>query len=116
MKILPFLLLLFLASFPVRATAVADQLKTDRRTNPLGFDNPVPELSWIITSGERGTFQKAYEILVSDDEEKLKAGIGNVWQSGMKESPQTFGIQYAGKPLVSFTRYYWKVRVWDQNG
>jgi len=70
MKQIPGILLLFLASFPVTASTFADQLKADRRTNPLGFDNPVPELSWIIASGERGTFQKAYEILVSDDPDK----------------------------------------------
>jgi alpha-L-rhamnosidase len=92
------------------------QLKVDRRTNPLGVDNPVPELSWIIVSQNRGTFQQAYEILVSDDPEKLKAGTGNTWQSGKQESSRTFGIKYAGKPLVSFKRYYWKVRFIDQKG
>jgi alpha-L-rhamnosidase len=114
MKQIPGILLLLIASFPVSASTLADQLKADRRTNPLGFDNPVPELSWIITSGERGTFQKAYEIIVSDDQEKLQSGTGNVWQSGRQESSRTFGIPYAGKPLVSFTRYYWKVRIWNQ--
>jgi alpha-L-rhamnosidase len=107
-------LLLLTTCLTLNGQSVVNQLKADRRTNPLGFDNPVPELSWIIVSENRGTFQQAYEILVSDDPGKLKAGTGNIWQSGKQESSQTFGIHYAGKPLVSFKRYYWKVRFWDQ--
>ena len=91
-----------------------DQLKTDNQNTPLGFDNPVPEFSWILKSSQRGTAQTAYELTVSDNESKLESG--NYWQSGKIEGNQTFGIPYAGKPLKSFTRYFWKVRVWDENG
>jgi alpha-L-rhamnosidase len=116
MKLISGILFLLLASFQVSANSLADQLKADGRINPLGFDNPVPELSWIILSEERGTAQQAYEILVSDDPGKLEAGTGNIWQSGRVETSQTFGIRYSGRPLVSFTRYFWKVRIWDQHG
>jgi len=115
MKLLASIFLLYL-SISVSGNCSADQLKVDRRTNTLGFDNPVPELSWIILSNERGTFQKAYEIMVSDDPGMLDAGTGNIWQSGRVETSQTFGILYKGKPLVSFTRYFWKVRIWDHRG
>jgi alpha-L-rhamnosidase len=91
-------------------------LKTDLQTTPLGFDNPVPEFSWILQSAERGMIQTAFEILVSDELEKLEVGTGNYWQSGKISGNKTFGIRYAGKPLQSFTRYFWKVRVWNQNG
>ncbi|BBE18594.1 alfa-L-rhamnosidase [Aquipluma nitroreducens] len=57
--------------------------------------------------------QTAYEIRVTDNPEKLDAG--KYLQSGKISGNQTFGIQYSGKPLKSFTRYFWKVRVWDQN-
>ncbi|MEI8115300.1 MAG: family 78 glycoside hydrolase catalytic domain, partial [Bacteroidia bacterium] len=89
-------------------------LKTDYQTTPLGFDNPNPEFSWILQSDERGTLQTAFEIIVSDDQKKLDAG--NCWQSGKIEGNNTFGIRYAGKPLKSVTRYFWKVRVWNQKG
>lgn len=89
-------------------------LKTDFRITPLGFDNPIPEFSWILQSTERGTMQTAYEIYVSDDSKKLDAG--NCWQSGKISGNQSFGIRYAGKSLQSFTRYFWKVRVWNQKG
>jgi len=64
MKLISGILFLLLASFQVSANSLADQLKADGRINPLGFDNPVPELSWIILSEERGTAQQAYEILI----------------------------------------------------
>ena len=28
----------------------------------------------------------------------------------------TYGIVYDGKPLTSFVRYFWKVRIWDEQG
>jgi len=90
------------------------QLKTDYQTTPLGFDNPEPSFSWILQSSERGMLQTAFEILVSDDQNKLDAGIGNFWQPGKTSGNHTFGIRYVGKSLQSFTRYFWKVRVWNQ--
>jgi alpha-L-rhamnosidase len=89
-------------------------LKTNLQTTPLGFDNTVPEFSWILQSSERRFVQSAFEISVSDDLQKLEKG--NCWQTGKILGCQTFGIRYSGKPLQSFTRYFWKVRVWDQNG
>lgn len=91
-------------------------LKTDRQDKPLGFDNPAPEFSWIVQSSERGTLQTAYELVVSDDLKKLDEGNVAYWQSGKIDGNHTFAIRYKGKPLQSFTRYYWKVRIWDQNG
>ncbi|MDP2335227.1 MAG: family 78 glycoside hydrolase catalytic domain [Bacteroidota bacterium] len=87
-------------------------LKTDHQITPLGSDNPTPEFSWILQSSERGTTQTAFEILVSDDQKKLESG--NCWQSGKIQGSKTFGIRYAGKLLKSVTRYFWKVRVWNQ--
>ncbi len=89
-------------------------LKTDHQSTPLGFDNCTPEFSWILQSEERGTLQTAFEIIVSDDQKKPDAG--NCWQSGKIQGNRTFGIRYAGKPLKSFTRYFWKVRVWNKKG
>ena len=73
-------------------------LKTDNQTTPLGFDNPVPEFSWILQSSERGTLQTAFEIQVGDDQKKTD--LGNCWKSGKIESRKTFGIKYSGRPLV----------------
>lgn len=90
------------------------QLKTDYQINPLGLDNPKPEFSWIVQSDVRGMEQSAFEILVADDLKKLDSG--NCWKSERISGNQTFGVEYRGKPLKSFTRYFWKIKIWDQNG
>jgi alpha-L-rhamnosidase len=112
-KLLLFVFLIF-TKLTFAQNIEINHLKTDNQTTPLGGDNPVPEFSWILQSSQRGTAQTAYEIVVSDDERKLEPG--NYWQSGKIEGNQTFGIRYSGKSLKSFTRYFWKVRVWDERG
>jgi alpha-L-rhamnosidase len=88
-------------------------LKTAYRTNPLGTDMHDPQFSWIIESGTRSWQQSAYEIIVSDNQHDLQQNKGNCWSSGKVKSHRTFAIVYAGRPLVSYCRYFWKVRVWD---
>lgn len=103
---------LILSNFAFGQNLQIAHLKTDRQSTPLGFDNPTPEFSWILQSEERGAVQSAFEIQVSDDQKKIDTR--NCWQSGKISGNQTFGIRYAGNPLKSFTRYSWKVRVWNQ--
>ncbi len=103
---------LILSNFAFGQNLQIAHLKTDHQSTPLGFDNPTPEFSWILQSTERGAAQTAFEIWVSDDQKKIDTG--NCWQSGKISGNQTFGIRYAGNPLKSFTRYSWKVRVWNQ--
>ena len=47
---------------------------------------------------------------------KTEAGKGNIWNSGKRKGDETFGIKMEGNRLKSFTKYYWKVRVWDKKG
>ena len=60
--------------------------------------------------------QSAYELLVSDNKNDILRLRGNVWQTGKIESDQSLHTEYEGKPLKSFTRYFWRVRTYDQNG
>jgi len=101
---------------PVSNGLSIDYLRVNTTVNPLGIDDFSPDFSWLVQSNERATQQTAYEILVSSDEKKLEAGIGNCWQTRKVTSKSTFGIKYNGKPLQSFTKYYWKIRIWNQNG
>jgi alpha-L-rhamnosidase len=41
---------------------------------------------------------------------------GDLWDSGRVASDQTAQVEYAGKPLGSGVRAYWKVRAWDRAG
>lgn len=84
--------------------------------NPLGIDIPRPELSWNFAGTERNQLQTAYEIIVSDNEKDSKTGKGNVWQTNKILSAQSLHIELAGKQLQPFTKYYWRVKVYDKNG
>ena len=74
-----------------------------------------PRLSWELSSGAKGQNQTAWQVIVSDDPQKIETGKGNIWNSGKKRGDKTFGIKPEGSILRSFARYYWKVRVWDNN-
>jgi len=89
--------------------------RTELKTSPLGIDVAKPRLSWELHSDARGIIQTAYEIIVSNNQQNVENNIGSSWQSGKVVSHSTFGVVFAGKPLASFTRYFWKVRIWDGN-
>lgn len=91
-------------------------LKVDYEINPLGIDNPRPRLSWNYQLGQNVGNQTAYQILVSTREDMLSSDTGNHWDSGKVTSARSVHILYEGSSLNSRIRYYWKVRVWDDEG
>ena len=98
------------------ADLVVDHLRCEYRTHPLGIDTARPRLSWTLQSAERGQVQTGYRVLVASSARKLAGDQGDLWDSGKVVSAQTHLIPYAGKPLASSHRVYWKVRVWDRDG
>jgi len=107
--------LLLLAMFPVHAGVSLNSLRCESRTEPLGVDALRPRLSWVIESKERAQRQTAYRVLVASSEKILAAGQGDLWDSGKVASCETIEIAYAGQPLRSGQRCYWKVLMWDQD-
>ncbi|MGQ9592017.1 MAG: glycoside hydrolase family 78 protein [Planctomycetota bacterium] len=100
-----------------RASAVtAERLRCEYLVDPLAVERARPRLGWILSSSARGVRQTAYRILVSSSPEKLASGEGDLWDSGRVESSETNQIAYAGKPLGSLERAFWKVRVWTNAG
>ncbi len=95
------------------------QLRVEYRENPLGIDVAAPRFSWLAAAANpkaRGLRQTAYRILVASSERSLRAGSGDLWDSGKVASDNSAQIVYAGKPLVSGEAAFWKVQVWDQRG
>jgi len=84
--------------------------------NPLGIDTDRPRFSWKANSSERGQYQTAYRIIVDCEQEKLDAGIGNMWDSGKVITDKSINISYSGSHLLSRRIYYWKVCIWDNDG
>jgi hypothetical protein len=98
------------ASAASSGTLAVVGLETDAAAEPLGIDDRAPRLSWRLESTRRAVAQSSYRLLVASRPELLRDGRGDVWDSGEIASAQPWAI-YAGKPLVSRTRYYWTVRV-----
>ena len=89
-------------------------LQCEYQSNPLGIENPRPQLCWQLNATQRNVMQTAYRILVSDKPQLLEKNIGNMWDSKKVSSGQSLQIAYAGKKsLLPSKDYYWKVMVWD---
>ncbi|MBN1344413.1 MAG: family 78 glycoside hydrolase catalytic domain [Phycisphaerae bacterium] len=93
-----------------------DHLRCEYMTNPLGIDVTPPRLSWTLTSNQRGQIQTAYQILVATSPDLLAKDRADLWDSGKVASKESLNIAYAGKPLSSGIRAYWKVRARDRHG
>lgn len=101
-----------------RGGILPEHLKCEWRTNPLGIDAIHPRFSWTLRSidtNARGAKQTGRQILVADSVRELSESHGNYWDSGKISSAEIFQIEYDGQTLAPASRYYWKVRVWDEN-
>lgn len=90
-------------------------LRCEHLVSPLGVDNAHPRLSWRMQDNRQGAIQTFYQVLLSKDSGSLEGNKTCYWNSGKTASSQSL-INYAGKQLEPFTRYYWKVKIWDKDG
>ncbi|WP_194775340.1 family 78 glycoside hydrolase catalytic domain [Pararhodonellum marinum] len=105
--------LLILALFSCQKSQQIElkNLKTEYLENPLALDTDTPRFSWEIESSERGIYQSAYQIQVHTEHENEEALW---WDSGKKMETENIQIQYSGPKLEKGIRYFWKVKIWDQ--
>ncbi|MGH7980113.1 MAG: hypothetical protein ACREE6_12130, partial [Limisphaerales bacterium] len=88
--------------------------------NPLAIDRDTTRFTWMSSDTTRGERQAAYQIILFQN--PLGSGPGTVdsariwWDSGKINSDQSASIEYTGKALPTMTRFWWKVRIWDQTG
>ena len=104
-----------------RAQGMAGPLQPDRLTcesirNPLGIAEQKPRLTWTLASPRRNQQQAAYELIVSDNAALIGQLKANMWESGKVVSSQNLQVPYSGKALKPFTRYFWRVKGYNQNG
>ncbi|RYZ49001.1 MAG: alpha-rhamnosidase, partial [Sphingobacteriales bacterium] len=59
--------------------------------------------------------QVAYQLLIGTDSAEIQNNRANQWNSGKIISGKN-NIIYNGKELTPFTRYFWKVVLWDKDG
>jgi alpha-L-rhamnosidase len=108
--------LAMLSCLPAAFAADLTNLRCEYLVDPLGIDVEKPRLSWVIESGKRGERQTAFQVMVASTPELLAKDQGDLWDSGQVASDQSAQVSYAGKPLASRTRCYWKIRAWDRTG
>lgn len=90
-------------------------LRCEDRANPLGIGATRPRLSWRIESDGSNILQTAYQIVTATSSSMAADGQGDVWNSGRISSSQSI-VFYDGSALKPARRYYWSVKVWDNQG
>lgn len=112
------LLCWLLASYSVLTAQVSVQnLLCENRSNPIGLDIMQPRFTWQLQSDKRNVMQTAYEIRVGKDIVNLAKGKNVIWTTGKVMSDQSVLVAYESRmPLESNQKYFWQVRVWDNQG
>ncbi len=93
-----------------------NNLLCENMTNPVGLDIAHPTFSWQLIGDKRGLVQTAYEIRVGINRTSLGKGKEIIWESGKVLSDQSIHVPYSGTALTTAEKYYWQVKVWDNNG
>lgn len=82
-------------------------LRTERRTDPIGIDEPRPRLSWRIDSDRPDTEQTGYRLQVATSPNF----DGNViWDTSDRVGAEQL-VRYDGPPPPSRGRHFWRVSV-----
>jgi alpha-L-rhamnosidase len=85
-------------------------LRTEKAVDPIGLGEVAPRLSWrlVADADETDVVQEAWQIEAGD-------GDDVVWDSG-RVIDRTQLARYAGPPLGSRARRWWRVRAWTSAG
>ncbi|WP_404900536.1 family 78 glycoside hydrolase catalytic domain [Priestia filamentosa] len=94
-------------------TLSINTLTCEYKINPIGLDIKKPRISWKMQSNRRGTIQTAYRIQVTENDQDF---TNMLWDTGEIHSDESIHIEYKGPELTSQTRYYYRVKVWDNFG
>ncbi len=96
---------------PVTATA----LKCEYLITPIGIDARHPRLTWQMADAAQGAAQSAYQLFVGTDSLAVNEGKGDSWATAKVLSAANL-VSYTGKALQPFTKYFWRVYLWDKTG
>jgi len=86
-------------------------LAVDHLVSPANI-GAKPSFSWRMCSPRKGAAQASYRLMVMEGAAKGPC----VWDSGEVACGKSVAVKYAGTPLKSVTKYFWKVLVKDENG
>jgi alpha-L-rhamnosidase len=89
-------------------------LKCEHMIRPIGIDTPTPRFTWMMKDDRIGAVQTSYRISVATDSLNLLSGKQILWTSGKLASGLNL-THYKGYSLQPFTRYFWKLEIWDKD-
>ena len=111
-KFSPLFFVMLCCAFQLNAQLSVRGLTCENLINPLAVDRTKPKFGWQLDGPGRNVMQAAYAI-------RVYSRPGNktlVWESGKVNSDQSEFVQYGGPALESGRKYYWQVKVWDNQG
>lgn len=109
------IMLLFLPFCAIAQNVEISNLQCEHLDEPIGLDNINPRLTWQMKDTRHGARQTAYQITVGKDSVQVAKGVGKQWQTPKINSMVNL-VVYGGRPLMPFTKYYWRVVAWDKDG
>lgn len=104
--------ILFVSSKKNNSKTEVQNLLCEYLEAPIGIDSEQPRFRWELKSERNGTMQKGYNLSVGTDSIEVSKGNGNMWKSIGENNAQSLVI-YDGKKLAPFTKYYWGVKIID---
>ena len=114
-RILSTVLILGLITGVSHAALSLAELRCEGRVNPLGCDATHPRLSWRIESDGKNVLQTACQIVVASSPDLAATGQGDIWSSPHISASRSM-VVCDGSALAPARRYYWSVKVWDNQG
>ncbi|MCW3785936.1 family 78 glycoside hydrolase catalytic domain [Plebeiibacterium sediminum] len=91
------------------------EILCENKVNPQGVDVQNIHFSWKMISYERSKSQSAYQIIIASDLNNLNSYNGDIWNTGKVQSDQSILVKYDAEKLTPGTKYFWKVKVWDES-
>jgi len=85
-----------------------------RKPEYMTISDSNPEFTWIVP--DKAVRQTAYQILLASSNEILTRDEADLWNSNKCISSRSSEIEYSGGRLSDNSRYFWKLRIWDQKG
>jgi len=107
-RIIP--LLLMAALFAACGSKVEiTNLTVEMQDGSMPLATATPRFSWNYEAKVDNVIQTSYRIIVASSEGKARRGEGDLWDSQTVDTSQMLYIPYAGTPLKSRDRCWWRV-------
>lgn len=106
-RLIPILFTLILAACGSKVEITSLTVEMQDGSMPLA--TATPRFSWNYEAKVDNVMQTSYRVIVASSEEKARRGEGDLWDSQSVDTSQMLYIPYAGKPLKSRDRCWWRV-------